>query len=45
VVNFPKAKPIYTYPTELKLDGGLEFHATVKEALLEEMERSSRLRG
>jgi len=38
VVNFPKAKPIYTYPTDLKLQGGLEFRATVKEALLEEME-------
>ena len=25
VVNFPKAKPIYTYPTEMKLEGGLQF--------------------
>jgi len=24
VVNFPKAKPIYTYPSELQLQGGLE---------------------
>src|SRR5687768_7952080 len=38
VVNFPKAKPIYTYPTEMKLDGGLQFSADVKETLLEEME-------
>ena len=38
VVNFPKAKPIYTYPTEMKLDGGLQFTADVKEALVEEME-------
>jgi NosR/NirI family nitrous oxide reductase transcriptional regulator len=38
VVNFPKAKPIYTYPRELKLDGGLQFTATIKEALLEEMQ-------
>jgi len=45
VVNFPKAKPIYTYPTELKLDGGLEFRATVKEALLEEMEGQRRTAG
>jgi len=36
-VNFPKAKR-FTHIHELKLDGGLEFHATVKEALLEEME-------
>ena len=33
VVNFPKAKPIYTYPTEMKLEGGLQFTAEVKEAL------------
>ncbi|MEP6822442.1 MAG: NAD(P)-binding domain-containing protein [Chthoniobacterales bacterium] len=38
VANFPKAKPIYTYPTEMKLEGGLQFTADVKEALLEEME-------
>src|SRR6266849_1850662 len=38
VVNFPKAKPIYTYPTDLHLDGGLIFKANVKEALLDEME-------
>jgi NosR/NirI family nitrous oxide reductase transcriptional regulator len=45
VVNFPKAKPIYTYPTDLKLDGGLIFHATVKEALVEEMEAQRRAAG
>jgi NosR/NirI family transcriptional regulator, nitrous oxide reductase regulator len=45
VVNFPKAKPIYTYPTELKLDGGLIFHATVKEALVDEMEAQRRAAG
>src|SRR4051812_21413171 len=38
VVNFPKAKPIYTYPTEMKLEGGLQFSAEGKEALVEEME-------
>ena len=38
VVNFPKAKPIYTYPTEMKLEGGLQFSADVKEALVAEME-------
>jgi NosR/NirI family nitrous oxide reductase transcriptional regulator len=45
VVNFPKGKPIYTYPTDLKLDGGLEFRATVKEALVEEMEAQQRAAG
>ncbi|MEY2548216.1 MAG: hypothetical protein QOD64_798, partial [Verrucomicrobiota bacterium] len=34
VVNFPKAKPIYTYPTEMKLEGGLQFSAEIKEALV-----------
>jgi thioredoxin reductase/ferredoxin len=38
VVNFPKAKPIYTYPTAMTPTGHLQFKATVKEALLEEME-------
>jgi len=45
VVNFPKAKPIYTYPTELKLQGGLQFTREVKEALLEEMEAQRRAAG
>jgi len=45
VVNFPKGKPIYTYPTDLKLDGGLQFRATVKEALVEEMEAQRRAAG
>jgi NosR/NirI family nitrous oxide reductase transcriptional regulator len=45
VVNFPKAKPIYTYPTEMKLDGGLQFSADVKEALVEEMEAQRRAAG
>jgi thioredoxin reductase/ferredoxin len=39
VVNFPKAKPIYTYPTEMTPSGGLQFKADVKEALLAEMEQ------
>jgi thioredoxin reductase/NAD-dependent dihydropyrimidine dehydrogenase PreA subunit len=45
VVNFPKAKPIYTYPTEMKLDGGLQFSADIKETLLEEMEAQRRAAG
>jgi len=38
VANFPKGKPIYTYPTGMVPDGGLQFNATVKEDLLAEME-------
>jgi NosR/NirI family transcriptional regulator, nitrous oxide reductase regulator len=45
VVNFPKAKPIYTYPTEMKLDGGLQFTADVKEALVAEMEAQRQAAG
>ena len=45
VVNFPKAKPIYTYPTDLVLDGGLQFSATFKESLLEEMEAQRNVSG
>ncbi|HET7106255.1 MAG TPA: NAD(P)-binding domain-containing protein [Candidatus Acidoferrum sp.] len=45
VANFPKGKPIYTYPTELKLDGGLQFQAKIKEALVEEMETQQRAAG
>ena len=45
VVNFPKAKPIYTYPTEMKLEGGLQFSADIKEALVEEMEQQRKAAG
>lgn len=45
VVNFPKGKPIYTYPTEMKLEGGLQFSADVKEALVAEMEEQRRAAG
>lgn len=41
VVNFPKAKPIYTYPTNMTPGGGIQYppEADVKERLLEEMEK------
>src|SRR5262249_168509 len=45
VVNFPKAKPIYTYPTEMTPAGHLQFKATVKEALLDEMEAQRKQAG
>ena len=40
VVNFPKAKPIYTYPTDMVPAGDLQFsdRADVKERLLDELE-------
>ncbi len=42
VANFPKGKPIYTYPTEMTPAGDLQFTATVKETLLDEMEAQRR---
>ncbi len=45
VANFPKEKPIYTYPTEMKLKGGLHFTAKVKEPLLEELKEQRRAAG
>ena len=37
IVNFPKQKPIYTYPMEMKPAGDLQLRADVKEALLGEL--------
>ncbi len=45
IVNFPKAKPIYTYPTEMVPRGDLALTATVKETLLEELETQRRTAG
>ena len=39
IINFPKAKPIYTYPTDMTPAGQMHFHADVKEALLDELEK------
>jgi NosR/NirI family transcriptional regulator, nitrous oxide reductase regulator len=44
IVNFPKAKPIYTYPTDM-VPAGLQFTAEVKEPLLEEMEQQRKSAG
>lgn len=41
VVNFPKAKPIFTYPTDLTPAGGITYErdVSVKEKLLDDMRR------
>jgi NosR/NirI family transcriptional regulator, nitrous oxide reductase regulator len=44
IVNFPKEKPIYTYPTEM-VPAGLQFTADVKEPLLAEMEQQRNAAG
>jgi hypothetical protein len=37
LVNFPKRKPIFTYPRAMTPAGELQVNATVKESLLEEL--------
>jgi len=38
IKDFPKGKPIYTYPTDMKTAGDLTLSADVKEKLVEELE-------
>src|SRR6266536_3043288 len=47
VANFPKGKPIYTYPTGMTPTGDLQFRAEVhpKEQLLEDLEARRREAG
>ncbi|WP_428938568.1 NAD(P)-binding domain-containing protein [Fontivita pretiosa] len=47
IVNFPKAKPIYTYPTDMTPAGQLQFRSQVhpKETLLEDLRRQTVARG
>ncbi|MHC5109924.1 MAG: NAD(P)-binding domain-containing protein [Planctomycetota bacterium] len=45
IVNFPKAKPIYTYPTDMVPAGKLTLEADVKEALVDELESQRREAG
>lgn len=45
IVNFPKGKPIYTYPTNMIPAGDLQFKATVKEPLVEELRAQTLERG
>jgi NosR/NirI family transcriptional regulator, nitrous oxide reductase regulator len=38
IVNFPKGKPIYTYPTDMTPAGQMRLYGDVKERLLDELE-------
>jgi len=42
VINFPKGKPIYTYPKEMAPAGELQVTAEIKEALVEELRAQTR---
>lgn len=41
IANFPKGKPIYTYPSTMVPAGDLQLTAKVKETLVEELRRQS----
>lgn len=41
ITNFPKGKPIYTYPTEMVPAGDIQFKADVKEALVDELQKQT----
>ncbi|HPF41667.1 MAG TPA: NAD(P)-binding domain-containing protein [Phycisphaerae bacterium] len=45
IKDFPKGKPIYTYPTEMRPAGELSLTADVKEDLVEELERQRQSAG
>ena len=45
LVNFPKGKPIYTYPTEMEPAGQIRFTAEVKEPLIEELNEQTLTQG
>jgi NosR/NirI family transcriptional regulator, nitrous oxide reductase regulator len=45
IANFPKAKPIYTYPREMRPAGTLQVSADTKERLLEELRAQAEASG
>lgn len=45
IVNFPKGKPIYTYPRDMEPEGQLQFEATVKEDLVRELHEQTLEQG
>lgn len=42
IVNFPKGKPIYTYPTDMTPAGSMRFEAKVKEPLIDEIREQTK---
>ncbi len=45
VIDFPRGKPIFTYPTDWRPAGGLQVSAGVKEELVAELEAQRTARG
>lgn len=42
IANFPKGKPIFTYPKAMTPAGEIQFHAEVKEDLIDELRAQTR---
>jgi thioredoxin reductase/ferredoxin len=42
VADFPRGKPIYTYPTDFEPAGGMRFESSVKEGLLAELHEQTK---
>ena len=45
IANFPKAKPIFTYPSDMTPAGDIQFTATIKEPLLQELRAQTDVGG
>ena len=45
IVNFPRGKPIYTYPTDMEPAGEMHFRAEVKEDLVRELREQTVEKG
>lgn len=41
IINFPKGKPIFTYPTEMVPTGEIQFQAKIKEPLVEDLQSAA----
>jgi len=45
IKNFPKGKPIFTYPTDMVPAGDLQFHHEVKEPLVDDLDEQLTAQG
>ena len=45
IIDFPKGKPIHTYPSDMKPAGNFQVSADIKESLVEEIEQQRQQHG
>lgn len=45
IIDFPKGKPIHTYPSDMRPAGDFQVSANIKEALVEEIEQQRQQHG